>query len=71
MGNVEEVQKCAEDVMCSVNEQYKGFCLGNVIKYSCRANFKGNFGRDMEKAGFYGKFIQEHEEERWLENMSD
>jgi len=40
-------------------EQYQGFLLGNVIKYSCRANFKGNFERDMEKAGFYNRFLRE------------
>lgn len=40
-------------------EQYKGFLLGNVIKYSCRANFKGQFERDMEKASFYNRFLQE------------
>lgn len=41
------------------NEQYIGFCLGNIIKYSGRANFKGQFGRDIEKVGFYQKFLDE------------
>ena len=40
-------------------EQYEGFCLGNIIKYSCRANFKGSFDRDIEKAGFYSSFLME------------
>jgi hypothetical protein len=34
-------------------EQFRGFCLGNAIKYTCRANFKDDYVRDMEKAGFY------------------
>lgn len=38
-------------------EQYRGFCLGNIIKYSCRANFKGKFERDIEKVGFYQQFL--------------
>lgn len=38
-------------------EQYRGFCLGNIIKYTCRANHKGQFDRDMEKASFYQKFL--------------
>ena len=38
-------------------EQYEGFCLGNIIKYSCRANFKGDFERDLEKVGFYQRFM--------------
>ena len=32
------------------DEQFKGFLLGNVIKYTLRANHKGNFDRDIEKA---------------------
>ena len=40
-------------------EQYEGFCLGNIIKYACRANHKGDFGRDMEKVGFYQRFLND------------
>ncbi len=38
-------------------EQYSGFLLGNIIKYSCRANYKGEFDRDIEKVRFYGAAI--------------
>jgi len=34
-------------------EQFKGYLLGNQIKYLCRANWKGNFDRDIEKVGVY------------------
>ena len=34
-------------------EQFKGYMLGNIIKYSCRANFKGSLERDIEKIGYY------------------
>ena len=34
-------------------DQYQGFCLGNAIKYTCRANHKGDYDRDLEKAEFY------------------
>ena len=40
-------------------EQYKGFCLGNAMKYICRAEHKGNYNRDIEKAIFYLKQAQE------------
>ncbi|MFW5908035.1 MAG: DUF3310 domain-containing protein, partial [Desulfosalsimonas sp.] len=30
-------------------EQWRGYLLGNLIKYSCRANWKGDFKRDAEK----------------------
>ena len=29
------------------------FCLANVLKYTCRAEHKGNFIEDMEKARWY------------------
>ena len=38
-------------------EQYRGFLLGNIMKYSCRVNHKGNFDRDIEKVRFYGNAI--------------
>lgn len=41
-------------------EQYEGFCLGNILKYACRANFKGSKARDIEKVGFYARFLDEH-----------
>ena len=34
-------------------EQYRGFLLGNAIKYVCRANHKGDFDRDIQKAENY------------------
>ncbi len=34
-------------------EQYKGYLLGNVIKYSCRLNHKGQAERDAEKIKTY------------------
>lgn len=41
------------------HEQYLGWCLGNIIKYSCRANFKHDFTRDIEKVGFYQRFLSD------------
>lgn len=35
-------------------EQYKGWLLGNIIKYACRANWKDQADRDIEKIDFYG-----------------
>jgi hypothetical protein len=39
-------------------EQFRGYCLGNIIKYSCRANWKGSFQRDISKAGYYSSFLK-------------
>ena len=37
------------------DEQYKGYLLGNAIKYSCCLNFKNNDNgkRDSEKLALY------------------
>lgn len=40
-------------------DQFLGFLLGNIIKYTCRANHKGEFNRDMEKADVYREIMQE------------
>lgn len=33
--------------------EHMGFCLGNVIKYVMRADYKGNRLQDLEKAAWY------------------
>ena len=40
-------------------EQYRGYLLGNVIKYRTRLNFKGSPDRDAEKAALYAKWLAE------------
>lgn len=44
-------------------EQYEGYLLGNIIKYSTRANWKGAWNRDIEKIGVYQKLLAETVEE--------
>ena len=44
-------------------EQFLGYCIGNVIKYSCRINHKGQPARDAEKVAQYSEWIQETMEE--------
>jgi len=39
--------------------QYEGWLLGNVIKYSCRLNFKGVKERDVVKCDNYSKWLNE------------
>lgn len=41
------------------HEQFKGFLLGNIIKYSTRANFKDQFARDVEKVNVYSAMLKE------------
>ncbi len=41
-------------------EQYSGFLLGNIIKYSTRLNFKGQSGKDAAKLAEYSAWLDEH-----------
>jgi hypothetical protein len=52
-------------------EQYEGFLLGNIIKYSTRANFKGSFEDDVRKVGVYSRFLQEIEKDRLFGNKKE
>ena len=40
-------------------EQFKGYLLGNLIKYSCRLNWKGMPERDAEKIDVYSGMLKE------------
>ena len=43
-------------------EQFKGYCLGNAIKYICRCQHKGKFKEDLKKSIWYlNKIIEEGE----------
>ena len=39
-------------------EQYRGYLLGNLIKYACRLNFKGQEARDAEKIAHYADWLK-------------
>jgi len=39
-------------------EQWIGFLLGNIMKYSLRANFKGQFDSDMRKCMVYNEKLR-------------
>ena len=43
-------------------EQWKGFCLGNMLKYRIRAGKKDALQQDIEKANFYGELYEMHKE---------
>ena len=40
-------------------EQYKGYCLGNVLKYAARLNFKGQ-QTDTKKLLDYAAWLNDH-----------
>jgi hypothetical protein len=40
-------------------EQFEGFLLGSMIKYTLRANFNENFDKDIAKAKHYARVLEE------------
>lgn len=46
------------------HEQYKGYLLGNVIKYAGRMNWKGTPERDAEKLAIYSRELAELESDK-------
>ena len=47
---IESIDIIASSMTC---EQFKGFCLGNIIKYRMRAGNKDELNQDIDKANFY------------------
>lgn len=43
-------------------EQFEGFCIGNILKYTSRANFRGEYKKDLTKAAHYGRILEEYME---------
>jgi hypothetical protein len=41
-------------------EQWKGFCIGNILKYRIRAGKKGDLKQDIDKADFYEELYEQH-----------
>ena len=51
-------------------EQYKGFLIGNVIKYVIRAGSKDNAIQDLNKAKHYLEFYIEYLEKNTIKELS-
>lgn len=47
-------------------EEYRGYLKGNVLKYLCRANYKGHHDQDIYKAEWYiselASYLEEQDE---------
>jgi len=52
-------------------DQYRGYLLGNAIKYLCRAMHKTpeNPGRDAEKAANYTRWLADSFEAKEVDNV--
>lgn len=44
-------------------EQYKGYLLGNIYKYSGRCQYKGEYQKDIIKLGQYTNWLLKEENE--------
>lgn len=60
--DVEAIEVIARSM---TREQFKGYCLGNILKYRLRAGKKSELAyleKDMAKAGFYGELYEKHKD---------
>lgn len=57
MNGVESIEIIARSM---TKEQWKGFCLGNMLKYRIRAGKKDALQQDIDKANFYGELYEMH-----------
>ena len=55
-----EVIDMIESVLSA--EQFRGYCLGNIIKYRMRAGLKDNLIEDIAKADWYLERLNNNEE---------
>lgn len=44
-------------------EEFRGFCLGNVLKYRLRAGKKDDPKQELDKANFYVELFERHKGE--------
>lgn len=56
---VESIEVIARSM---TQEQFKGYCLGNMLKYRLRAGKKDALQQDIDKANFYGELYEMHKE---------
>ena len=57
MDGVESIEIIARSLTL---EQWKGFCLGNMLKYRIRAGKKDSLEQDISKANFYNELFEMH-----------
>lgn len=62
LDDIEAIEVIARSM---TREQFKGYCLGNILKYRLRAGKKSELAyleKDMAKAGFYGELYEKHKD---------
>lgn len=42
--------------------EFRGFCLGNIIKYACRVGYKDTIGGNAKKIEDYARWLRENED---------
>lgn len=57
MKGVESIEIIARSM---TEQQWHGFCLGNIIKYRLRAGKKDSLNQDIDKANFYSDLFDMH-----------
>ena len=56
---------------CMTSEQFKGYCLGNKLKYRLRAGSKDNIEQEIAKSNKYSELYEQHKHLCKKENNND
>ena len=62
VGGIETVDVIKAKLGGEKSEHWHGYLLGNIIKYTTRAKYKGNFLEDLQKARYYLNVLIEDSE---------
>lgn len=65
IAGVESIEVIARSM---TTEQWKGFCLGNMLKYRLRCGKKGALQQDIDKANYYGELYELHKDKCYESN---
>jgi len=62
VGGIETVDVIKAKLGGEKSEHWHGYLLGNIIKYTTRAKYKGKFLEDLQKARYYLNVLIEDSE---------
>ena len=62
VGGIETIEVIKAKLGGGKSEHWHGYLLGNIIKYTTRAKYKGKFLEDLKKARYYLNVLIEDSE---------
>jgi len=68
-----ETKEIIKAKISGLTDPFDAYCLGNILKYACRAPYKGCLDRDLEKIRMYAVMMQkeskDYQKEYWRKEL--